>query len=374
MAATLLLATLFLTIVAAEWLAQNTVLRQVGTALLVIVLAAALANLGIIPSASTAPPLYSGVFHYVAPFAIFLLLLEVDLRRLRQAGAPMLAAFVVGAFATAAGVLLALALTPLQDRLGELTPALAGMFTATYTGGSVNFNALALHFDINREGALYAGALAVDNIMTMIWMAVTLMIPRLLGPRARRAVARRASETRPGTSVDIPGLATLFALAAGAIWLAEFTGEWFAARGVGVPSILILTTVALVLAQVPSIRRIGGARVIAMLSLHLFLAVIGAHAEIAALVGIGDLGLVLLAFVAVLLLTHGAVMLACGLFIRDWDVIAIASQANIGGATTAVALAEIFDRDELALPAILVGSLGMALGSYLGFGVAALLS
>ena len=48
-------------------------------------------------------------------------------------------------------------------------------------------------------------------------------------------------------------------------------------------------------------------------------------------------------------------------------MIAIASQANIGGGASAIALAESFNRKELILPAILVGSLGNALGTYLGF-------
>jgi uncharacterized membrane protein len=52
---------------------------------------------------------------------------------------------------------------------------------------------------------------------------------------------------------------------------------------------------------------------------------------------------------------------------------AIASQANIGGGTTAMALAKNFGRNELILPAILIGSLGNALGTYLGFMVAGLL-
>jgi len=48
-------------------------------------------------------------------------------------------------------------------------------------------------------------------------------------------------------------------------------------------------------------------------------------------------------------------------------MIAIVSQTNTGGGTTAIALAETFDRKELILPAILVGTLGTALGIYLGF-------
>ena len=56
-----------------------------------------------------------------------------------------------------------------------------------------------------------------------------------------------------------------------------------------------------------------------------------------------------------------------GLVYRDWEMIAIVSQANVGGGASAIALAETFKRKELILPAILVGTLGNALGTYLGF-------
>ncbi len=51
----------------------------------------------------------------------------------------------------------------------------------------------------------------------------------------------------------------------------------------------------------------------------------------------------------------------------DPDVVAVASQANIGGGTSALALARSLNRLDLVLPAILIGSLGLALGTYLGF-------
>ena len=71
---------------------------------------------------------------------------------------------------------------------------------------------------------------------------------------------------------------------------------------------------------------------------------------------------------------HGLIIIILGgFFYRDWEMIAIVSQANIGGGTTAIALAETFDRKELILPAILVGTLGNALGTYLGFFVIYLL-
>lgn len=54
----------------------------------------------------------------------------------------------------------------------------------------------------------------------------------------------------------------------------------------------------------------------------------------------------------------------------DTGAAAIASQANVGGVTTALALARGLGRADLALPGILVGTLGYAVGNYAGFFVA----
>jgi uncharacterized membrane protein len=54
-------------------------------------------------------------------------------------------------------------------------------------------------------------------------------------------------------------------------------------------------------------------------------------------------------------------------------MVAIASSANIGGATTAVALAEVRGREDLLLPGLLAGTLGTASGTYAGFAIGAIL-
>jgi len=48
-------------------------------------------------------------------------------------------------------------------------------------------------------------------------------------------------------------------------------------------------------------------------------------------------------------------------------MVSIASQANIGGSSSALALARSLKRDDLLLAAVLVGALGNAIGTYLGF-------
>ncbi|WP_373017625.1 DUF819 family protein, partial [Muriicola sp.] len=104
------------------------------------------------------------------------------------------------------------------------------------------------------------------------------------------------------------------------------------------------------------------------------LAVIGAYCDLSAVVELQEVGITIFLFASLAVLIHGILLILLGgLIYRDWDMIAIVSQANIGGGTTAIALAETFHRNELILPAILVGTLGNALGTYLGFLVVYLL-
>ncbi len=107
----------------------------------------------------------------------------------------------------------------------------------------------------------------------------------------------------------------------------------------------------------------------------LFLAVIGALCDLDALSSLGGLGRDLLIFVVVILAVHGAGVFGGGALLKlDPALVAVASQANVGGSTSALALARSLGRGDLVLPGILVGALGNALGTYLGFLVAAWLA
>jgi len=374
------LAVLAGTVLVADRLARTSVGRRLGAALIAIVVAAVLANVGVIPSASNAPPVYEAIFGVVAPIALFLMMLDVRLDRLRAAGKPMLVAFGAGTAGILAGVTLALAVTDAREVFGDRLAPLAGMFAATYTGGGANFNAVALHYGMQKEGVLFAGALAIDNIMTTAWIAVTLAMPVLLGRWLRgqqgapaETPAEPAAEEPPGP-FTLAALATPLALGFGAWWLTEVVVAWLSGLGLNVPSILVITTLGLVLAQLPWARHLAGARPLGLYAIYLFLAVVGAHAELAALGQLGRIGVSMIAFVTVVLLVHGLVIVGVGRLLRyDAQLVAIASTANVGGATTAMALAESFRRHDLLLPGILAGSLGNALGTYLGFLVVGLL-
>ena len=368
-------------IAACEWLAINTWFRHLGAALLVIIVTALVANVGLIPTYSADTPLYGDIFTYVAPLGIFWLLLLVDLHSLRQAGLPTLVLFLLGALGTALGVATSHWLVGGEAALGENHAALAGMFTGTYVGGSVNYNAIALEYGVMEDVALYAGSAAVDNAMTTLWMIACVALPRLLAPLwPANSDARAALPTAP-PQVDIEptrllDLAFLIALGLAALGVTEALTLFLSqSLGVDVPSVLVLSTLALVLAQMPVIQRLAGARLLGLLAVNLFLAVIGSLCDMNALARMGELAPVLGAFVVVLVAIHGVMTFGAARVLRfDLATAAVASQANIGGGTSALALARSLGRSDLELPAILVGTAGLAVGNYLGFAMVALLS
>jgi len=369
---------LCLVVALSEWLGSIGVGRTIGGALISIVLAMLLANLGLIPTASNAPPLYGQLVAVGAPVAIFLLLLDVNLSTLRRAGAAMLGAFSIGALGTMVGVTVAYHLTGASHWLGAMAAPLGGMYVATYIGGSANFNALALHYGLANEPALFAGANAVDNVVTTVWISALLVLPRLL----HRVLARRAADVTE-TVVELPvdsrpttlgSIATLIALAIGGYWLSDTVAAWLAIRGVTIPSMLILTTIALLVAQLPTVQRLGGASLLGTYGAYLFLAVIGSYCALESLVELGRIGAMLFLFVALAVGIHGIVAFGAGrLFRLSPEMIAVASSANIGGATTVMPIARGLARMDLLLPGVLAGSLGTAIGTYAGFLMAWLL-
>jgi uncharacterized membrane protein len=374
-----ILAVLSFLIAATEWLVRRTVFKHFGTALLVILLTALVANVGLLPAGSTDEnpvPVYDWIFGVVAPLSILWLLLKVNLRDVLRAGLPIIALFLIGSLGTVAGVLVGMWIVDGPETVGPLYHAIGGMFVGTYTGGSVNFNAVALTYDVMREGVLYTGSVVVDNIITTGWMIATLALPRLLAPvwKLRSGgVPQARGEVSLGIEEDTEtmhpmDLGLVLALGLGAVWISDRAAEALAGVGVTLPSIIILTALALVLAQIPAITRLRGARTLAMYAVYLFLAVIGAFCDLGALGEIGHLGVTLLIFATAIALVHGLVTFGAGRLLKiDLDITAVASQANIGGGTSALALARSLGREDLVLPGVLVGALGNALGTFLGF-------
>ncbi len=306
----------------------------------------------------------------------------------------MVGAFGLAAVGTAAGAFVGALL--FQDFLGEQTWRLAGTLTGTYTGGSLNFVAVGTGLELPPQ--LFAGATAADNLTTALWLGASLMLPLWLA-RFYPPVPTAATESEglPGDEDDPGGsdgrrhdlhpffaregistldLALLLAVGLGLLAASDLTAAGLASLAeagavpgwVGsIPSVLWLTTFALVLGHTRWFHRPPGALQLGTLALHFFFVVIGIWSRVSEILAVGvEVFLYTLVVVGV----HGLMVYGGGRLLRmDLGSLSVASQAAVGGPSSALAVAVSREWPGFILPGIIVGLVGYAVGNYLGFGV-----
>ncbi|MCY3745072.1 MAG: DUF819 family protein [Acidobacteria bacterium] len=338
--------------------------RAMSAGLMCLVFGMILSNSGLLPGDAEA---YYQLGNIWVNAAIVLVLLNVDLRTLLAAGKPMLGAFGIGAVGTMLGTAVATFL--LAGAIGPETWKLTGQFTGTYIGGGANFYALAGAFGTDPN--IMSGAVAADVIVTACWLATCLVIPALLyGGKGldpvRKGDAPLTLEQRlkeSGESLRMMDFFGLSAITLGAMVAAQL----LAAAVPVVPAVLWLTTIALVLGHTPPVRKLRGAPVLGNSLLYLFLAGNGAQSLVSEMLAYGPS---LFFYALITVGTHGLVIFGIGRLLRfDAGTLVVASQANIGGAASAVAIATARGYGDKLLPGIAVALGGYAFGNYLGFGM-----
>ncbi|MXX85545.1 MAG: DUF819 family protein [Acidobacteria bacterium] len=338
--------------------------RAMSAGLMCLVFGMILSNSGLLPGDAEA---YYQLGNIWVNAAIVLVLLNVDLRTLLAAGKPMLGAFGIGAVGTMLGTAIATFL--LAGAIGPETWKLTGQFTGTYIGGGANFYALAGAFGTDPN--IMSGAVAADVIVTACWLATCLVIPALLyGGKGldpvRKGDAPLTLEQRlkeSGESLRMMDFFGLSAITLGAMVAARL----LAAAVPVVPAVLWLTTIALVLGHTPPVRKLRGAPVLGNSLLYLFLAGNGAQSLVSEMLAYGPS---LFFYALITVGVHGLVIFGIGRLLRfDAGTLVVASQANIGGAASAVAIATARGYGDKLLPGIAVALGGYAFGNYLGFGM-----
>ena len=341
--------------------------RKYSGVMLLITAAIVLANLRIIP---TAAPVYDVVWDYLVPIAIPLLLFHADLKRIFRESGPTLVAFIIGSASVVAGVLIGVSLFD----LGPEEAKLAGIFTGTYIGGGLNFAAVAEATGMQDDNMLTA-AVAADQVITNLHFLLIILIPGIAWIAKRypthhmdNAVLFDAESESVHRIHDldlaglVTGLALAFALAATGKVLADFFG-------MSDYSILVITVLALIVATAfpRQVEKLSGHQEAGNVLMFIFLASVGAGADIWKLI---ENAPVLFLFASVIITVHLVILFGIGKILKlDLAELAMASAVLVGGPASAPALASAKGWRDLLIPGLLLGSLGYAVGSFIGVSV-----
>mgnify|MGYP001823106606 CR=1 FL=1 len=368
-----LMAVLFV-IAGAAFLAEKTRIGSHLTgAVIAILTAIAAANLGLIPHAA---PAFDFVFSYFVPILIPLFLFKANLRRMMFETTRMTGAFLLASAGTVIGVIVAVSLLD----LGALAPgadvppeareaAVAGLFTSTYIGGSVNYAALGEITGLRTDASFFSAATATDNLFSAVFLSVLALLPGW-NWLARRFRPHEESGDSSDHDAIQPITATTLTLALAAAISFVAIGDTITGA-IGIPSLryaVITLLVVTVATAVPHwMDRLHGGFELGVGLAFVFFAAIAAGADLVAMVQIAPLLVVL---VIILLTVHLGVLLIGGrLFGLTLPELVTASNAAVLGATTAPALAAARGWNDLVTPGVLVGVLGYALGTFVGTAV-----
>ena len=353
------------------WLAQvNSLARKLGSTMVILMFGLLLAN---VTTWTPEPSAVSWVNGPLTSLAIAELLLAVELRSVLPDARRLLLPFTTAVAGTLSAVLLVGVL--LSGWLGQSWISLAGLFSATFTGGSLNFVSVARSLEI--APSLLLIATAADHVAFTAWFLVSLLIGGR-GRRQHKAMDTPAVHCSASTPINAFALPSFQSVLIGLLWgagvllISERLVDVLSVLGVDVPSILVLTTVALIAAQFPQADSRSACYGLGLVLIQPFFAVIGLSSNLGVL--FGD-GLPVLLYAGLVVLVQAIVVLQARRWFH-WPMAEclVASQAAVGGPSTALALAGSLERPNLVLPSVAIGLLGYFLGTYLGLAVSALLN
>ncbi|MDY5611944.1 DUF819 family protein [Dysosmobacter sp.] len=388
-----LLALLMVSVALAIWLEQKYMwASKISGAIIALLIALAASNLSIIPTSCV---LYDDIiWGYAVPLGIPLLLLQCNMKKIWKETGRMMVIFLIGAVGTVVGAFAAYGL------LHPFIPGLEGvaaMMTGSYIGGGVNFAALASEFEV---GEIKAAATVADNLLMALYFFALIFIAGMKFFRSHfthphiDAVtengALEESQTQAAAywsrkDISLKDIAMNFAYSVAVVFaaklIAAFIGGLIPDTGVVLHMLhtffgseyVWITTVSMACATFgeKQVAKLSGSQEIGTYLIYLFLFVIGVPASISKIIQETPL---LLVFTGIMVVVNMLFCFVSGKLLHfDLEDIILASNANIGGPTTAAGMAISQGWSALVGPVMLVGTFGYVIGTYLGILVGGIL-
>lgn len=331
-----------------------------------------LCNLGLLPSQS---PIYSIVMKMLVPLAVPLLLLDADMKKcINKTGyhlfsssnrmthiyadhdRSMLKAFLVGSIGTIVGSLVAYMLVPMKSIAGSKEVAAA--LCARHIGGAVNFVAVAEVLHIPSD--LVAAAMAADNVIVAAYF--TLLFAISSQDSASITVSKPSEEAPPITQVSLESISMTLSLAFVLYSFSYFVGMFTSMSPLLLVSLLVVALATGFPKAMGSLARPGG--ILGVLFMQLFFSVTGSMGHIPSVIKIAPL---LFLHASIQVFVHFITLMFISFQLKiPYNEMIVASNANVGGPTTAAAMASNKRWSHLVLPALLTGVFGYAIATIVG--------
>lgn len=358
---------LLFAIVSVGYRSETTALgSKLSGVIVVLGLAMLASNLRLLP---TNTPVYDVAWTTVVPIAIPLLLAKADLRSIFKETGSLIALFVVAGLGTIAGVLVASVIVD----LGAQSADIAGIFSATYIGGSVNFAAIAEAL-VFEDSALLTASVAADNVVGAMYLVVLAVLPgthflaRWYSSKHSRDDSNLNRHQDPVvTALDSLQIASALAYGCIVAFLGRTIATWLSLPSY---SLVIVTILALVFANLfPRLmEKLRGEDTIGMLLMYVFFAAVGAGADISS---IAQFGPSIFLFASIVVIVHFSFLMGVTKLLRlDVHEALVASNACIMGPATAAALAASQGWRSLVTASIVCGSFGYAIANIVALFVA----
>lgn len=365
---------------------------KISGAIIVLVIAVVLTNFNIIPTSAVI--FDDVVWGFAVPMAIPLLLLQANIHKIKSETGPMLIIFLIGSVGTIVGAFLGYYL--LKDHIDSL-PGVAAMMTGSYIGGGVNFTAIADAFHVDQTAV--SATTVADNLNMAIYFMLLIGIAgnswfrkHFKHPHIEAVEAKGKSDDKTLAAsywdrrdISLKDIALDMAYSAVVVCLSKLiagllssiipTGTWYfdMFNTFFGSQYVWITTLAMIFSTYfdKTASNMHGAQELGTWLIYLFYFVIGVPASIPMIIKNAPL---LLVFCLIMVIVNMLFSFVFGKLLGfNLEDIIIASNANIGGPTTAAGMAISQGWTELVGPAMLIGTLGYVIGTYLGIIVGSIL-
>ena len=335
--------------------------KALSAPLATMALALTVANVGLVPFSS---PIYTMINRYLVPLAVPMLLFDSDLRRVYSDTGSLLLAFGVGAAATVFGTVVAYPLLPLRS-LGNDGWRIASALAARHIGGAINFVAVAETLQIG--GTAVSAAIAADNVVVAIYFAILFGLakpdestPHTVSSSNQNVESEVNHLSGEDADISLSTIGLAFSMTSSLVTTGGILTKVILPTGASsLPLTSGLTVVAATLFPkfFARLRKAGTA--MGILFIQMFFAASGAAGSIRLVLRQAPS---LFAFSALQIGIHFCFLMAFGrgLFRLPARELYLASNAAVGGPTTAAAMAQAKNWKRLVLPALLIGILGYA--------------